>query len=584
MPARVSVTCDRNVAVPMRDGVMLYADLYLPASAGVFPVILQRTPYGKDGLAAFALRAASFGYAVLLQDTRGRWQSEGDFTTFTTEQPDGFDTCAWIVAQPWSNGRIGMIGGSYVGATQWQAALSRAPGLQTIVPFVTAADYHEGWCYQGGALELAFVTMWALGLGLNTADRRLASDPSFKPKRDEWIRRLNATGQEFARLPLAGDALTAEIAPYVEEWLAHPADDAYWDQIKVAGRYEQLDLPTLNVGGWFDIFLGGTIANYIGMSQHAKTEAARNATRLVIGPWSHTSAGTGTTIGTYHPGFDGTLPAVDLDGQYLRWYDRHLRDIDNGLDDEPPVSIFVMGANVWRSEREWPLARTRYVDYFLTSGGRANTLRGDGALSVDQHGTELQRPDEFLYDPTDPVPTKGGALCCDYYWNPGGQFDQTEIEQRSDVLCYTSAPLAEPLEVTGPIKVVLYAASSALDTDFTAKLVDVCPCGCAKNLTDGIIRARYRRSTRVESLLTPGSVEEYEIDLWATSSVFLAGHSIRVEISSSNFPRFDRNPNTGGVIATTTAAELVTARQTIHHDAAHPSRIILPIIDASGAF
>jgi len=584
MPAQVSVTCDRNVAAPMRDGVMLYADLYLPAGAGVFPVILQRTPYGKDGLAAFALRAASLGYAVLLQDTRGRWQSEGDFTTFTTEQADGFDTCAWIVAQPWSNGRIGMIGGSYVGATQWQAALSRAPGLQTIVPFVTAADYHEGWCYQGGALELGFVTMWALGLGLNTADRRLASDPSFKPKRDEWIRRLNATGQEFARLPLAGDALTAEIAPYVEEWLAHPADDAYWDQIKVAGRYEQLDLPTLNVGGWFDIFLGGTIANYIGMSQHAKTEAARNATRLVIGPWSHTSAGTGTTIGTYHPGFDGTLPAVDLDGQYLRWYDRHLRDIDNGLDDEPPVSIFVMGANVWRSEREWPLARTRFVDYFLTSGGRANTLRGDGALSVDQHSTEPQRPDEFLYDPTDPVPTQGGALCCDHYWNPGGQFDQTEIEQRSDVLCYTSAPLAEPLEVTGPIKVVLYAASSALDTDFTAKLVDVCPCGCAKNLTDGIIRARYRRSTRVESLLTPGSVEEYEIDLWATSSVFLAGHSIRVEISSSNFPRFDRNPNTGGVIATTTAAELVTARQTIHHDAAHPSRIILPIIDASGAF
>ena len=578
MASAASIICDRNIAVPLRDGVTLYADLYRPAESGRCPVILQRTPYGKEGLAPFALRAAAAGYVVMLQDTRGRWQSEGRFTTFTDEQADGFDTCAWVCDQEWSNGRIGMVGGSYVGATQWQAALSGAPGLQTIAPFVTASDYHDGWCYQGGAFELGFATIWALGLGINTADRKAASNPSFGASRDEWIHRWNNTGAQLAKWPLAGDALMTEVAPYYEEWLAHPTDDEYWDRIRVADRYGELDLPVLNTGGWFDIFLGGTIANYIGMKTGAKTEAARKGTRLVIGPWSHTSAGTGSIVGTFHPGYDGTLAAVDLDGQYLRWYDRHLRDIDNGLDDEPPVSIFVMGANVWRNEHEWPLARTRYVDYFFGSGGHANTLRGDGVLSDEPPG-DASRPDEFLYDPTDPVPTRGGALCCDHYWNPAGQYDQREIESRSDVLCYTSAPLDSPLEVTGPIRVVLYAATSARDTDFTAKLVDVCPGGCAMNLADGIIRARYRNSMREESLPTPGAVEEYEIDLWATSYVFSAGHRLRVEISSSNFPRFDRNPNTGGVIATTTEAELIITHQTIFHDAAHPSRIILPIID-----
>jgi putative CocE/NonD family hydrolase len=285
-------------------------------------------------------------------------------------------------------------------------------------------------------------------------------------------------------------------------------------------------------------------------------------------------------VGTADFGVRSSHAAIDVDGLHLRWYDRWLRDLDNGVDDEEPVTIFVMGPNVWRKERAWPLERTKYVDWFFHSGGRANTLTGDGALSPETPGPDASRPDRFLYNPLDPVPTRGGGLCCNTYWAHAGVFDQREVEARADVLCYTSAPLAQPLEVTGPVKVILYAASSAVDTDFTAKLVDVCPCGCARNLTDGIIRARYRHSPREEKLLIPGEVERYEIDLWATSNVFAAGHRIRVEISSSNFPRFDRNPNTGGPIATATKAECVPALQTIHHDQDHPSRIVLPVIES----
>ena len=564
----------------MRDGIRLFADVYRPSASGKCPVILQRTPYGKDLLAPFALRAAGQGYAVVLQDTRGRWQSEGVFSPFDDEQNDGFDTCAWLLDQPWCDGRIGMVGGSYVGATQWQAALSGAPGLKAITPNVTVADYHDGWCYQGGAFELGFSKVWALGLGVNAADRRVAADPELKATRDAWIDRIDHTDRELARLPLAGDPLTAEIAPYYEDWLAHPADDAYWDRLKIAGRYEELDLSVFNAGGWHDIFLGGTIANYIGMSTQAKTESARRAARLLIGPWSHTSGGTGGVIGAYHPGFNGMPAGFDIDGRFLRFYDRHLREIDNGLDDEPPVSIFVMGANRWRGEHEWPLARTRYVDYFFSSNGRANTLAGDGALSLEPANSDTNRPDRLPLQSARSRADTGRRALLRTLLEPGRSIrpDRDRKARRRALLHIGSARAV--LEVTGPVKVMLYAASSARDTDFTAKLVDVCPCGSARNVTDGIIRARYRHSARVESLLTPGEVNEYVIDLWSTSLIFQAGHRIRVEISSSNFPRFDRNPNHGGVIASATERDLVTARQTIFHDREHPSRIILPVIDA----
>ncbi len=579
-----SVTFERDVPVAMRDGTVLYADVYRPAEPGQYPVLLQRTPYDKaavvNSAGPFALRAVGEGYAVVIQDTRGRWASEGDFHAFPNERQDGHDTCAWLQDQPWSNGRIGMFGGSYVGLTQWQSALGGAPGLQAIVPTVTASDYHEGWTYQSGAFELNFNLSWTLTfLATNTAARKLASDPSYAGEFERLLDRIDQMDAEFDRMPISGDPQLAELAPYYDEWLAHPAHSDFWDKLKVETHYGDLDVATLNIGAWYDIFLGGTIANYLGMRDGAKTEQARKGSRLLIGPWEHMTSVTFSPVGEYDPGVRSWHTVADVDGIHLRWFDRWLRDIDNGVDDEAPVRIFVMGLNQWRDEQEWPLARTRYTDYFLSSSGNANTLFGDGAL-IRQPDSD-SRPDNYLYDPLNPAPTRGGPLCCNTQWAAAGSFDQTETETRPDVLVYSSPVLEEPVEVTGPVKVILHAASSAVDTDFTAKLVDVSPCGDARNLTDGIIRARYRKSTREEHFLTPGAIEEFEIDLWATSNVFLPGHQIRVEISSSNFPRFDRNPNHGGVIAEATREDCIVAHQTVYHDATYPSRIVLPVVSGS---
>ncbi len=583
MPQSFSVSIDRNVAIPMRDGIILFADVYRPATPGRYPVLLQRTPYDKsaalNNAAAFAIRAAGQGFALVCQDTRGRFASEGQFEAFLFEQQDGYDTCAWIQEQSWSNGRIGMFGASYVGLTQWQAALAGAPGLEAIVPNVTASDYHEGWTYQGGAFELSFNLNWTMAiLATNTATRRVDHDPSYQPELDALLDRIDHFDKEFDRMPLAGDPTVADLAPYYETWLAHPENDAYWQNLRVEDRYADLDVKALNVGSWYDIFLGGTLRNYQGMRTQSKTAESREGSRLLIGPWDHMTIVTISPIGDYDPGVRASHAAIDLDGIQLRWYDRWLRDNDNGVDKEPPVTLFVMGANTWRQEQEWPLARTRYVDYHLASDGNANSLHGDGTLELEPPSGSANRPDQYLYDPLNPVPTSGGNLCCNTYWARPGSFDQRCIESRPDVLVYTSPPLEEAVEVTGPITVTLFAASTAVDTDFTAKLVDVFPDGYARNLTDGIIRARYRSSTATAELLEPGSIEQYEIDLWATSNLFQPGHRIRVEISSSNFPRFDRNPNHGGTIATATREDCLIAHQTIYHSADYPSRITLPLI------
>ncbi len=378
----------------------------------------------------------------------------------------------------------------------------------------------------------------------------------------------------FERLPLRGQPLLQEhrIADYYEDWLAHPEDDEYWQQWNIEARHRDIGVPALNIGGWYDIFLRGTLRNYLGMRQHGATEEARTQ-RLVIGPWMH---------GLLFPNINGELDfgvlsqgiAIDLDGILLRWFDRWLKGVANALDGDAPVKLFVMGENRWRDEREWPLARARETRFHLRSGGRANGLGGDGRLAMEAPGEEPA--DVFLYDPRSPVPTRGGPLCCWQAAVAAGAYDQRPVEERADVLVYTTPPLEAPMEVTGPIVVKLWAATSALDTDFTAKLVDVEPSGYARNLTDGIIRARYRESTSRASFVEPGRAYEYTIDLCATSNVFKAGHRIRLEISSSNFPRFDRNPNTGRPFDADT--ELRPAVQTVLHDAAHPSHVLLPIV------
>ncbi|MGC1338643.1 MAG: CocE/NonD family hydrolase, partial [Candidatus Binataceae bacterium] len=354
-------------------------------------------------------------------------------------------------------------------------------------------------------------------------------------------------------------------------WLKHPGYDDYWRALSIEENHAKINVPALNIGGWYDIFQGGTIRNYLGMKSRGATDAARAGQRLMIGPWNH-AVPFANLVGAVDFGYQTGAVSADIDGQQLRFFDRHLKGKD--VSQASNVRLFVMGINQWRDESEWPIPGTGMRRYFLHSRGRANSASGDGALSTDAPGSEP--PDSFLYNPLDPAPTAGGGLCCYPAALSGGAFDQTAVEARSDVLIYSTEPLAEDLEVIGPITLTLYASSSAPDTDFTAKLVDLGPCGLAKNLTDGIIRARYRESQSEAKLLTPGKIAEFKIDLWSTANVFKAGHRIRLEVSSSNYPRFDPNPNTGHDLFAD--AEVQPAMQTVMHDRGFASHLTLPIV------
>jgi putative CocE/NonD family hydrolase len=567
---------EHDVAVPMRDGVALLADLYLPDGPGPWPALLQRTPYNKAGGTAVSgmfdtRRAVRAGYAVVIQDVRGRYVSPGEFEPFANELADGYDTVEWVAAQPWCNGRVGMFGNSYVGATQWLAAIARPPHLAAIAPTVTAADYHEGWLYQGGAFELGFGGTWGAALALAQLSRAAdwnTADPAVQRQFDA----MDGLGGALWSLPLGEIAALAAL-PAFQDWLAHPDLDDYWRRWRIADHYAHLDLPAFHTGGWYDIFLGGTLHNYTGMRAGAATPAARAAQRLTVGPWQHFMP-FDNKVGEWNFGQRAAAATLDWDGLLLRWLDWTLKGEANGTDDDLPVRLFVMGENRWRSENEWPLRRAVPTPYYLRGGGRANSRHGDGWLSLAPPAEEPA--DHYVYNPRDPVPTRGGGLCCSLVWSPAGVYDQRPVEDRPDVLVYSTPSLDRAIEVTGPITVTLYAATSAADTDWTAKLVDVHPDGYAQNLTDGILRARYRHGPERPTPLMPGAVERYEIDLWATSNVFLPGHRLRLEISSSNFPRFDRNPNTGA--RATGEADLQPAFQTICHDSARPSHVTLPVV------
>jgi len=579
MPDSISLKMESDVAVTMRDGVTLYADIYRPDSDGPFPTILQRTPYDKtNALSATMLdpiRAAKAGFAVVIQDTRGRYASDGEFYAFRDDINDGYDTVEWAASQPWSTGKVGMYGASYVGATQWLAAISRPPHLVTIAPTVTASNYHEGWTYQGGAFELGFNMSWTL-LQLTLANFKNVSSVQGVPqeRRAVLMHDVDDMTGGFEFLPTKDyPGLDSGLAKYYYDWLAHPDFDEYWQNLCIEDRHSEIDVPALHFGGWYDIFLGGTIQNYLGMTKSGATETARGGQKLVIGPWAHGARGS-TMAGSHYFGIMADPAATDIDGMHMRWFDHWLNEGKNGITEEAPVRIFVMGDDVWREEEEWPLARAQETKYYLHSSGKANSKQGDGTLSVESPQSEA--PDVFLYNPADPVPTTGGALCCNPYYAANGAYDQNQVEDRQDVLVYSTPPLAQDMEVTGPVTVTLWASTSVTDTDFTAKLVDVCENGCARNLTDGIIRARYRDSMSNPTLLEPGKAYCYDIDLWATSNVFKAGHRIRLEISSSNFPRFDRNTNTGGIIAADT--ELRPALQTVFHEGQQASYVSLAIV------
>ena len=586
------VTC-RIEQAPMRDGVELATEVYLPPGEGPFPVILQRTPYnrrspgpGSDCDAAVGRYFAERGYVLLNQDTRGRYRSGGEFDAMRQEPPDGHDAVEWAAAQPWSNGKVGMIGGSYVGLTQWQAAGETPPHLVAIAPHYSSSDYHKGWTYQGGAFDLWFAQSWtAQTLAPDTLQRRLEAAGMPLEQVVQEVEAFVAEGREnllddwLWQLPLkdfAGFRRNGNIAAYYDEWLARPDYDDYWALLDVEAKYPSITVPALITGGWYDIFQEGTIRNFMGMREEGGSDAARSGTQLVMRALCH-ACPADTTAGAIDFGPDNVL---DLNAAWARWFDYWLKGIDNGVADDPPVRLFVMtppdegtaGGGFWIEADEFPLPDAVETRFYLRSGGHANSAAGDGVLGTDGPGGE---PDAYVYDPREPVPTVGGNMCCRNDMLASGAFDQRGVERRGDVLVYTTEPLEEDLTVIGPVQVELWAASSARDTDFTAKLVDVHLDGYAHNVSEGIVRGRFRNSDYLESWLTPGAVHDYTIDMGYTATVFRRGHRIRLEISSSNFPHFDRNLNTATVFGE--GAEPVQATQRVLHDDLHPSQLVLQV-------
>jgi uncharacterized protein len=564
-----SVATEFGVEAKMRDGTTLRADVYRPKSQEKFPVLLERTPYDKRNSAGFALRAAAQGYVVIIQDVRGRYSSDGDWYPFKNESNDGFDTVEWAASLPYSNGKIGMIGGSYVGATQMLTAIAHPPHLAGICPVVTASNYHENWTYQGGAFQQWFNQSWTSGLAQDTLNRSVEKNTN--AQNGMW--KLPLTQYPLFEVPQSApdSDLTRALAPYFLDWLAHPSYDDYWKRWSIEEHFADINVPVLTIAAWYDIFQGGSLRNYTGIQQHGASDAARRGQRLVVMIGGH--AGSGRKIGDVDFG-----PAAerDEDDITLAWYDSLLRGESNDLSKAKPVQIFVMGTNQWRDEDDWPLARAKNTRYFLHSAGKANSVSGDGALSAT--APKAETADHYTYDPANPAPTVGGPLCCDSNHLKPGPRDQRIVEGRSDVLVYSTPALAQDMEVTGPVTLELFASSSAVDTDFTAKLVDVWPDGFAQNLTEGIVRARYRDSREQPQLLNPGQTYKISIDVWSTSNVFKKGHRLRLEVSSSNFPRFDRNLNTGEDSAT--GRKPVSATNTIYHDGEHPSALVLPVVGA----
>ena len=543
-----AISVSENVPVPMRDGVNLMANIFRPDEEGAYPVVVMRTPYGKGNAKNGEGRAfAENGYVYIVQDCRGRWPSEGRWYPGVNERNDGYDTHQWVLDQPWCNGSIGTTGGSYVGYTQWITAPDAGSYLKAMFTSVPLFDWYKDTAYVGGACHLAQMMDW--GVGMAVPPKGHPGIDWKKWKKDEAIRHL----------PLATwDEMIGFKVNYLRDWIAHPEFDSYWEQMRMTDKLDKVKAPNITISGWYDIFVSQAFENIERLKQESTAPQY-----MVVGPWPH---GVKAKVGEIDFGKE-----ANLNRHYLQsnWFGHWLKGKDTDIDNWAPLRIFVMGTNKWRDEYEWPLARTKFTPYYFHSNGNAKTAAGDGTLST--HEPAGEPADEYVYDPANPVPTKGGCNLT----IAAGPFNQREIEKRRDVLVFTTDVLTGELEVTGPVKTVLYAASSAPDTDFTAKLVDVYPDGRAMNICDGIIRARYHNQGEAE-LIEPNKIYRYEIDLWPTSNVFLKGHRIRVEISSSNFPRFDRNPNTGHKFGAD--AQIVKANQQIYHDQLHPSHILLPVI------
>lgn len=535
-----------HVPVKMRDGTELATDVYLPdASGGPFPTLLVRDIYTNGAAEVrqrYARLATANGYAFVFQICRGRYDSDGNWYPYFQEINDGDDALSWIAEQSWSDGQVGMFGSSYLASVQWLAALNDNPALVAIAPAVSPGNYYRDVAYPGGAFSLLSRASWGIGL---TGSRTSMSYPI------SWEESV-----EHLPLKTLDRSLGFDIRHF-QDWLDHPSYDSYWRPLNLESRADEMSVPALNIGGWYDAFLRSTIGSYVTMTKEARTEEARRNQRLVIGPWPH---GWNRTTKTGDLDF-GSEALIDWDALHLDWFEYWMKGGEPI--ESAPIRLFVMGENVWRDEYEWPLARTNYTPYYLHQDGSLSSTppeAGDASLG-------------YTYDPMDPVETVGGNIM---RVKVRGPRDQRPLDSREDILRFVTPAFEEKMEITGPLTAHLYASSSATDTDFMVKLVVVRPDGFSFNLADGVIRARYREGFENPVLIEPGEILRYEIDVWATSYVLQPGERLRVDVTSSNFPRLNRNPNTGAPFGETT--ELIPAEQRIYLSAEYPSHIVLPVI------
>nr|WP_286155075.1 CocE/NonD family hydrolase [Bacillus sp. FJAT-27264] len=659
----------------MRDGTLLYADVYRPESDGLYPVLLLRTAYNKEDAQTMNYAHPSWyaqqGYIVVVQDVRGRWAAEGEFHPNSHEEEDGYDTVQWASALPGALPKVGMYGFSYCGAVQWQAALARPPALTCIAPGMIGSDAYQGKTYRNGAFALASLLSWVLFVAQDTALHRGRSDwASDIPGLYAGIHSL------YGKLPLKNlPGPLEELVPFYKEWLEHPVREEYWLTSSLKEQYQKIEVPALHIGGWYDLFIDGTIENYNGVRQHGATQVARENQQLYIEPWFH------MPWSRYVGELDfGPEAANRIDALQLQWFDRWLKGkvpqeretaevlaaseayavhgrskaiklhvainahesfeehkspvapnthetskalkshaapnayesseatkshvalnahesteaakphvIPNAYESseatkshvapelsQAPIQFFLMGSNSWRQAEEWPLPETRVTDYYLHNTHKANSINGDGRLDTLHPADEY--PDIYVYHPSIPVPALGGRSGAVPDLTPMGPKNQIPVELRNDVLVYTSEPLVRELTVIGEIVAVLFVSSSAEDTDFVAKLVDVHPDGRAFNVAEGILRVSYRNGLERREPIVPGEVMELHLSLGPTAIVFLPGHAIRLDVTSSLFPTFDRNPNRLLNPGEVTEGDFVTATQTLFHDNNYPSRLKLPII------
>jgi len=559
------IRIERHKPVKMSDGVTLYADVYLPSAPGRYPTIVSSTPYGvqRDGSHEMFVKFAQNGYALVFFDVRGRYESEGKWEPFRNEAKDGYESVEWAAVQPFSNGKVATYGGSYVGHNQWATASQNPPHLVAAFPSLASSNIYANWITMGGAFRLSFNYGWGV---VRMPNRIMLPQywhtESYMPENLKYDNVL-------MHLPLNDMDMEFEGSPvqHYRDWLKHESYDDYWKAISDEERLNKIKVPTQTLGGWFDIFLMGTINGFTGMKKNGATPEARDGARMIIGPWGH-----GPTQS--YGGIDFTPVAMlDMFQFHIRFYDFYLKGIKTGIESEKPVQLFYMGINKWRGETDWPIPGTQYRELYLNSNGAANSIRGKGVLSFTKPASA--GTDTYNYDPLNPVPTTGGNNCCGTP-TQAGPYDQRPLERREDVLVYTSEYLNDTITIAGPVKMKLHASTDGTDTDWMIKLVDIYPNGYSMPVSEGILRARFRGGLDKMKLLTPNQTYEYDIEMTGTANAFLPGHRIRIDITSSNFPQFDRNPNTGEPLGSSPKTRI--AKQTIYHGGNTLSHILLPVV------